>query len=75
MRYLKKYLGDMVENLAESPGMCSDGLGSARIKIPKEGAFSLIQNKKEREGKASCVLGKRKEAADLSPRDLGPTCA
>jgi hypothetical protein len=39
----------MVENLAESPGMCSDGLGSARIKIPKEGAFSLIQNKKERE--------------------------
>jgi hypothetical protein len=65
----------MVENLAESPGMCSDGPESARIKILKEGAFSLRESKKEREGKTSCGLGKRKEATDLSPRDLGPTSA
>jgi hypothetical protein len=39
----------MVENLAESPGICSDGPGSARIKIPKEGAFSLREGKRERE--------------------------
>jgi hypothetical protein len=40
MRYVKKYPDDMVENLAESPGMCSDSLGSAPIKILKERAFS-----------------------------------
>jgi hypothetical protein len=75
MRYSKKYPDDMVENLEESPGMCSDGRGSARIKIPKKGAFSLRESKKEREGKTSCGLGKGEGAADLSPRDLGPTSA
>jgi hypothetical protein len=49
MRDSKKYPNDMVENLAESPGICSDGPGSARIKIPKEGAFSLREGKRERE--------------------------
>jgi hypothetical protein len=40
MRYAKKYPDDMVENLAESPGMCSDDPGSAPIEIPKEGVLS-----------------------------------
>jgi hypothetical protein len=29
----------MVENLAESPWMCSDGPGSAPIEIPRRGSF------------------------------------
>jgi hypothetical protein len=37
----------------------------ARIKIPKEGAFSLIKSKKERGMKCSCGLGKRKEGSRL----------
>jgi hypothetical protein len=36
----------MVENLAESPVMCSDGPGSAPIKIPKRELFSLREGKK-----------------------------
>jgi hypothetical protein len=40
MRYARKYPDDMVENLAESAGMCSDGPGSAPIEIPKEGVLS-----------------------------------
>jgi hypothetical protein len=61
----------MVENLAESPGISSDGLGSARIEIPKEGAFSLREGKKEREEGPSFSLGTRREAANLSPSRLG----
>jgi hypothetical protein len=41
----------MVENLAESPGMCSDGPGSAPIKIPKRERFSLRESKKKRRGR------------------------
>jgi hypothetical protein len=48
VRDSKKYPDDMVENLAESPGMCSDGPGSAPIEIPKREAFSLRGSKKER---------------------------
>jgi hypothetical protein len=48
MRDSKKYPDDMVENFAESPGMCSDGPGSAPIEIPKREAFSLRRSKKER---------------------------
>jgi hypothetical protein len=40
MRYAKQYPDDMVENLTKSPGMCSDGPGSAPIEIPKEGVLS-----------------------------------
>jgi hypothetical protein len=40
----------MVENLAESPGMCSDGPGSALIKIPMRELFSLREGKKKGEG-------------------------
>jgi hypothetical protein len=47
----KKYSDDMVENLAESPGMCSDGPGSALIKIPKRELFSLREGKKKEKGK------------------------
>jgi ribosomal protein L29 len=46
----KKYPDDMVENLAESPGMSSDGPGSALIKIPKRELFSLREGKKKGEG-------------------------
>jgi hypothetical protein len=38
----------MVENLAESLGMCSDGPGSAPIEIPKREDFSLRGSKKQR---------------------------
>jgi hypothetical protein len=48
MRDSKKYPDDMVENLAESPRMCSDGPGSAPIEIPKRETFSLRGSKKER---------------------------
>jgi hypothetical protein len=75
MRDSKKYPDDMVENLAESMGICSDGPASARIKIPKEGAFSLREGKKERKEGSSFGLGTRKEAANLTPRDLRPTGA
>jgi hypothetical protein len=40
----------MVENLAESPGMCSDGPGSAPNKIPKRELFSLREGKKKEKG-------------------------
>jgi hypothetical protein len=41
----------MVENLAENPGMCSDGPGSAPIKIPKEGfLFTSRAREKEKDG-------------------------
>jgi hypothetical protein len=41
----------MVENLAESPGMCSDGPGRAPREIPKRGAITLRGSKrKEEEG-------------------------
>jgi hypothetical protein len=53
--------------------MYSDGPGSARIKIPKEGAFSLRKSKKEREEGSSFGLGMRREAANLTPRYLGPS--
>jgi hypothetical protein len=45
MRVSKKYPDDKVENLAKSPGMCSDGPGSAPIKIPKRELFSLREMK------------------------------
>jgi hypothetical protein len=48
MRYAKKYPDDIVENLAESSGMCSDGPRGAPIEIPKREAFSLRGSKKER---------------------------
>jgi hypothetical protein len=59
MRYAKKYSYDMVENLTESPGMCSDGPGSARIKIPKEGfLFTSRARDKEKDG-AMVGFGKK----------------
>jgi hypothetical protein len=39
MRDSKKYPDDMVENLAECPGMCSDGPGSAPIESPRGRPF------------------------------------
>jgi hypothetical protein len=50
MRDTKKYPDDMVENLAESLGMCSDGLGSAPREIPKREAFTLRGGKKKEKG-------------------------
>jgi hypothetical protein len=40
----------MVENFAESPGMCSDCPGRALIKIPKRGLFSLREGKRKKIG-------------------------
>jgi hypothetical protein len=51
----------MVENLAESPEMCSDGPGSAPIEIPKRETFSLRGSKKERKKVTWVGLGKEKE--------------
>jgi hypothetical protein len=49
----------MVENLAESPGICSDGPGSAPIKIPKEGfLFTSRAREKEKYG-AMVGFGKK----------------
>jgi hypothetical protein len=53
----------MVENLAESPGMCSDGPGSAPIKIPKRELFSLREGKKN--GRAGDRVGWGKKTASL----------
>jgi hypothetical protein len=61
MRDSKKYPDDMVENLAESPGMCLDGPGSAPIEIPKRETFSLRGSKKERKKVTWVGLGKEKE--------------
>jgi hypothetical protein len=66
VRYAKKYSDDMVENLTESPGMCSDGPRSAPIEIPKRGCPSLRKSKRERERERDvergfCGLGRRKE--------------
>jgi hypothetical protein len=59
VRYSKKYPDDMVENLTESPGMCSDGPGSAAIKIPKEGfLFTSRAREKEKDG-AMVGFGKK----------------
>jgi hypothetical protein len=69
MRDSKKYPDDMVENLAESPGMCSDGPRSAPIEIPKREAFSLRGSKKERWEKIGSGWGKEKRCLlDFIPR-------
>jgi hypothetical protein len=60
MRDSKKYPDDMVENLTESPGMCSDGPGSAPNEIPKREPFSLSGSKKERKKRRGSGLGKKK---------------
>jgi hypothetical protein len=61
MRDSKKYSDDMVENLTESPGMCSDGPGSAPNEIPKREAFSLRGRKKERKEGDGVGMGKGEE--------------
>jgi hypothetical protein len=48
----------MVENLAGSPGMCSDGPGSALIKNPKRELFSLSEGKKKERGR-NCLRWRR----------------
>jgi hypothetical protein len=64
----------MVENLAESPGMCSDGLGSAPIEIPKEGVFSWEREQERDERRRLWSGWRRKESsASFTARDLGPT--
>jgi hypothetical protein len=59
----------MVENLAKSPEMCSDGPGSAPIETPKREAFSLRGSKKERREKIGSGWGKEERCLlDLIPR-------
>jgi hypothetical protein len=55
-----------VENLAESPGMCSDGPGSAPIEIPKRETFSLRGSKKVRKEMTWVGLGEEKESCLFS---------
>jgi hypothetical protein len=75
MRDSKKYPNDIVEKLAESPGMCSDGSGSAPIKIPKRETFSLRGSKKRERRRLGRVGEKRRGACLTSSRGLGPTGA
>jgi hypothetical protein len=76
MRDSKKYPNDMVENLAESPGMCSDGPGSAPIKIPKRELFSLREREIKKKGKEIGSGWRKKKACYYtSSRGLGPTRA
>jgi hypothetical protein len=46
-----------VENLAESPWMCSDGSGSAPIEIPKEGVLLSPRARKRDGEEVLCKLG------------------
>jgi hypothetical protein len=62
MRDSEKYPDDMVENPAESPGMCSDGPGSAPIEIPKRESFSMRGSKKREKRMNRLRWRKRKEA-------------
>jgi hypothetical protein len=73
MRDTKKYPDDMVENLGESPGMCSDSPGSAPIEIPKRETFSLRGSKKERKEILGSGWEKRRSHVCFHPRGLGPT--
>jgi hypothetical protein len=75
MRDTKKYPDDMVENLGESPGMCSDSPGSAPIEIPKRETFSLRGSKKERKEILGSGWEKRRSHVCFHPRGLGPTRA
>jgi hypothetical protein len=69
MRDTKKYPDDMVENLTESPGMCSNGPGSAPIEIPKREAFTLKGSKKREKGMNWLRWRKRKKGwIDFIPR-------
>jgi hypothetical protein len=61
MRDSEKYPDDMVENLAESPGMCSDSPGSAPIKIPKRESLSMRGSKKREKRTNWLRWRKRKE--------------
>jgi hypothetical protein len=64
----------MVENLAGSPGMCSDGPGSALIKNPKRELFSLSEARRREEG-TSFGGGGEGLTRSISTRGLGPTRA
>jgi hypothetical protein len=62
----------MVENFAESPGMCSDGPGRAPREIPKRGAITLRESKR-REEEANCLRwGKGEGLVDFIPRSWDP---
>jgi hypothetical protein len=64
----------MVENLAESPGMCSDGPGSAPNEIPKRELFSLSGSKKGEKEEETVGFGKGEGWLYYIPRP-GPTRA
>jgi hypothetical protein len=74
----------MVENLVESPWMCSDGPGSAPIQIPMEGFLSWEREReskrereRERDRKMRLWSGLRRKGlpAWLTTRNPSPTCA
>jgi hypothetical protein len=75
MRDTKKYPDDMVENLAESPGMCSGGPRSTPNEIPKREPFSLSGSKKGEKEEERVGLGKEKDGCFTTSRGLGPTRA
>jgi hypothetical protein len=57
----------MVENLSESPGICSDGPGSAPNEIPKGELFSLRGSKKGEKEEERVGFGNKKGASQLYP--------
>jgi hypothetical protein len=76
MRYSEKYPDDMLENLAESPWTCSDGLGSALNEIPKGVSFLEREQEREREEVDLGRVGEEKGGpASLTSHALGPTRA
>jgi hypothetical protein len=56
----------MVDNLTESPWMCSDSPGSAPIEIPKEGFLSWERAREREKDEGLCGLGKKEDACWLS---------
>jgi hypothetical protein len=58
----------MVENLAESPGMCSDGPGSAPIEIPKRDLFFEREQEREKGDDLGSGWGKRRVLLVFIPR-------
>jgi hypothetical protein len=55
----------MVENLAESPGICSDGPGSAPNEIPKGKLFSLSGSQKGEKEEERVGFGNEKGGSQL----------
>jgi hypothetical protein len=65
----------MVENFAESLGMCSDGPGSAPNEVPKRGSFLEREQERGKEMRSFSVWRRRGTACLIYNSRAGPTCA